>query len=169
MTQIGNGYSGLAVSNWDLSRGDTSNWSDRAFYLGIIQQYGQPVLELGCGTGRLVIDYLQQGIDIDGMDFSGEMLTICRAKAEKLGLSPHLYQQTMETLDLPRSYRTIIGSSSVFQLIGDKDIARETLRRIFAHLQPEGVFVTAFGFDWKEGEGMDSGWRLAFEKVRPED
>jgi ubiquinone/menaquinone biosynthesis C-methylase UbiE len=169
MTTLGNGYSGLAASTWDVWRADTSNWSDRAFYLEIIQQHGQPALELGCGTGRLVLDYLQQGIDIDGMDFSVEMLDICRAKAQKRGLSPNLYQQTMEALDLPRSYRTIIGSSSVFQLITDRDTARETLRRIFAHLQPGGVFVTPFGFDWREGEGMDSGWHLVFEKIRPED
>ena len=36
-------------------------------------------------------------------------------------------------------------------------------------MQPGGVFVTPFGFDWKEGEGIDSGWQLAFEKIRPED
>jgi ubiquinone/menaquinone biosynthesis C-methylase UbiE len=99
----GNGYSGLAASNWDLGRGDTSNWSDRAFYLEVIQGYGQPALELGCGTGRLLLDYLQQGIDIEGIDFSPEMIAICRAKAEKLNISPNLYQQKMETLDLRRS------------------------------------------------------------------
>ncbi len=169
MTTPRNGYSGLAASTWDLWRDDTSGWVDRFFYLQIIQQYGQPVLDIGCGTGRLILDYLQEGIDIDGMDNSAEMIALCRAKAETLGLSPNLYQQNMEALDLPRTYRTILGSSSVFQLITDRDSARDTLRRIFAHLQPGGVFVTPFGFDWKEGEGMDSGWVLVFEKVRPED
>ena len=169
MTIYGNGYSGLAASTWDIWRDDTSKWSDRFFYLDIIQRYGQPVLDLGCGTGRLLLDYLQEGIDIDGMDNSAEMIAICRAKAEKLNLSPNLYQQNMEALDLPRTYRTILGPSSVFQLLTDKDIAREVLRHIFAHLQPGGVFVTPFGFEWKEGEGTDTGWQLVFEKIRPED
>jgi hypothetical protein len=44
-----------------------------------------------------------------------EMLAICRAKAEKLGLSPTLYQQNMESLDLPRTYRTILAPSSALQ------------------------------------------------------
>jgi ubiquinone/menaquinone biosynthesis C-methylase UbiE len=162
-------YYGLVASTWDLGRGDTTNWPDRPFYLEIIRQYGEPVLDIGCGTGRLILDFLQQGIDIDGLDNSPEMIAICRAKAEKLKLSPNLYEQDMETLDLPRKYRTIIGPSSVLQLITDRDTALETLRHFFAHLQPGGVFVTPFYFDWAEGEPMDSGWRLVLEKVRPED
>lgn len=159
----------LVTSTWDLWRDDTANWSDRFFYLEIIRQYGQPVLDIGCGTGRLILDYLREGIDVDGVDNSPEMLAICCAKAEKLNLFPNLYQQDMQELDLPRLYRTILGPSSVLQLLPDVDAARQTLRRFLAHLHPGGVFVTPFYFDWVEGEPVDSGWRLVFEKVRPED
>jgi hypothetical protein len=37
----------------------------QSFYLKLIQTYGQPALDGGCGTGRLVLDYLAQGIDRD--------------------------------------------------------------------------------------------------------
>jgi ubiquinone/menaquinone biosynthesis C-methylase UbiE len=83
-------YQGLMAEAWDVLRGDTSNWSDRHFYLAAIQNYGQPVLDVGCGTGRLLLDYLQQGIDIDGVDNSPAMLAICRRKAEDLKLKPGL-------------------------------------------------------------------------------
>ncbi len=170
MTEARDGYySGLIASTWDLWRDDTANWSDRAFYLEIVRQYGPPAVDIGCGTGRLVLDYRQLGIDMDGVDNSPEMLAICRAKADKLNLSPNLYQQNMETLDLPRTYRTILGSSSVLQLITERDAACDTLRRFFTNLQPGGVFVTPFYFDWMEGEPMDWDWRLVFEKIRPED
>jgi ubiquinone/menaquinone biosynthesis C-methylase UbiE len=98
-------------------RDDTAHWSDRFFFLDVIGQYGEPVLDIGCGTGRLLLDYLAQGIDIDGVDNSGEMLAICRTKAQRQGMpAPALYQQRMEQLKLPRSYRTILGPSSVLQL-----------------------------------------------------
>ncbi|MBA3867904.1 MAG: class I SAM-dependent methyltransferase [Anaerolineae bacterium] len=169
MTTRNYDYYGMVASTWDLGRSHIANWPDRSFYLEIIRRYGEPVLDLGCGTGRLILDYLQQGIDIDGMDNSPEMIAICRAKAEALKLSPNLYQQEMQTLDLPRKYRTIIGPSSVLQLLTNRDTALEAVQHLFAHLQPGGVFVTPFYFDWAEGEPTDYDWRLRFEKVRPED
>src|SRR6266496_5308279 len=99
-------YTGMMADAWDLLRGDTSTWSDRFFYRDLIGQYGQPVLDVGCGTGRLLLDYLAQGIDIDGVDNSPEMLAICRHKANALGLAPTLYEHYLETLSLPRQYRT---------------------------------------------------------------
>src|SRR5205814_1707307 len=121
MAQSNYEYRGLHVASWDLFRGDTSNWDDRFFYKDIILKSGQPALDVGCGTGRLVLDYVQQGIDVDGVDNSPEMLAICRRKAEKLGLQPNIYLQSMERLDLPRNYRTIFVPSSTFQLLTNLD------------------------------------------------
>jgi SAM-dependent methyltransferase len=162
-------YHGLIASTWDLWRDDTADWSDRHLYLDVIRRYGQPALDIGCGTGRLVLDYASVGIDIDGVDNSPEMLAICRAKAAERDLRPTLYEQDMQALDLPRRYRTIIGSSSVLQLVTDGDAARAVLHRCFAHLEPGGAFVTPFTFDWREGEPLDTGWEPLFTKTRPED
>ncbi|HYB01252.1 MAG TPA: class I SAM-dependent methyltransferase, partial [Ktedonobacteraceae bacterium] len=74
-------YRGLIAEAWDLLRGDTSEWEDRPFYRDIIRASGQPALDIGCGTGRLLLDYLADGIDIDGVDVSPEMLEVCRQKA----------------------------------------------------------------------------------------
>ena len=47
-------YRGLIASNWDLLRGDTSEWDDRFFFLDVVRESGPPVLDVGCGTGRLL-------------------------------------------------------------------------------------------------------------------
>ncbi len=73
-------YVGLMAEEWDALRGDTSDWEDRHFFLEVIRERGEPVLDIGCGTGRLLLDYLQQGIDIDGVDNSAEMLACAGAR-----------------------------------------------------------------------------------------
>jgi len=63
-------YRGLIAEYWDLLRGDTSKWSSRLFFLEVIRQSGELVLDVACGTGRLLLDYLGEGIDIDGVDIA---------------------------------------------------------------------------------------------------
>jgi ubiquinone/menaquinone biosynthesis C-methylase UbiE len=165
-------YRGMIAQAWDLLRGDTSDWGDRTFYRDIIRASGQPALDIGCGTGRLLLDYLTDGIDIDGVDVSTEMLEICRQKAQKLDLHPTLYQQHMEALDLPRSYRTIIVPSSSFQLITHPQDAAEAMQRFWRHLEPQGTLVMPFMIPW-DGQTTDSivavDWEVIAEQVRPED
>ncbi len=162
-------YQGLMAQAWDVLRGDTSQWADRFFYLDAIGRYGQPVLDVGCGTGRLLLDYLAQGIDVDGVDNSPEMLALCRAKAkaQALGLAPRLYEQTMETLTLPRTYRTIIIPSSSLQLIVEPALADEALRRVARHLEPGGAVLASFMALRKPGDPLEFAWEQS--AVRPED
>jgi ubiquinone/menaquinone biosynthesis C-methylase UbiE len=137
-------YHGLMAQTWDLFRGDTSKWEDRNFYLEIIHETGQPVLDVGCGTGRLLLDYLSNGVDIDGVDISPEMLNRCKQKAEALGLKPTLYESSMGTMSLPRHYRTIIVPSSSFQLVLDSMQAHKAMRNLFTHLLHGGTLVMPF-------------------------
>jgi SAM-dependent methyltransferase len=161
-------YHGMLAQTWDLFRGDTSNWDDRFFYPEIIHESGQPVLDVGCGTGRLLLDYLAQGVDIDGVDNSPEMLSLCRQKAEVVGLKPALFESSMETMNLPRHYQTIIVPSSSFQLVMDPLQAQAAMLHFFAHLLPGGTLVMPFMLLWKKGDPLSS-WRLTGEKTRPED
>jgi ubiquinone/menaquinone biosynthesis C-methylase UbiE len=162
-------YYGLKASTWDLSRGDTSTWTDRLFYLDVVRRYGEPVLDVGCGTGRILFDFAALGIDIEGIDDSPEMLEQCRSKAKSMRISIRVHQQKMEDLELSRRFATILVPSSSFQLLTDAQAAREAMRRFHAHLLPGGAIVTAFGFDWRPGEPLQTDWKLKFEKQRPQD
>jgi SAM-dependent methyltransferase len=132
-------------------RADAPSWPDVAFYRSVIQASGQPVLDVGCATGRLVLAYLEEGIDTDALDVSPEMLAIVNRKAAERGVdvSGRLFQQQLEALRLPRQYRTIVVSSSTFQLLTDLAAATEALRRLYAHLEAGGTLVMSLMLLWK--------------------
>lgn len=169
MSQTEYEYHGLMAQYWDLFRGDTSKWEDRSFYFEIIHKTGQPVLDVGCGTGRLLLDFMSQGVDIDGVDISPEMLQICREKAELMGLKPILYENSMESMNLPRRYQTIIVPSSSFQLVLEPSLAHKTILNLFSHLLPGGSLLMPFMQVWKRGEPLEGAWRLSGEKTRLDD
>ena len=78
-----NGYSyyGLVVDNYNLFHPE-GNINDAAFYKLLIDEVGGAVLEMMCGSGRVLIPLLRQGIDIHGVNCSHEMLVSCREKAQ---------------------------------------------------------------------------------------
>jgi SAM-dependent methyltransferase len=162
-------YVGLMASAWDPLRGDTAGWEDRRWFLELVRDRGGPVLDVGCGTGRILLDFLALGIDIDGLEISEDMLAICRSKAAGAGLdvSGRLFRQPMEAMDLPRRYRTIIVPSSSFELVLDPAAARETARRFGRHLATGGTLALPFyTYDraedesWTEEADLPDGSRI---------
>ena len=101
---------------------------------------GQPALDVACGTGRLLLPYLRDGLDVDGCDVSPDMLAHCREAAAREGLEPNLYAQAMHELDLPRRYRTIYVCGG-FGLGSTRDQDIEGLQRLHDHLEPGGLLV----------------------------
>ena len=57
---------------------------DVAFYVEEARRAGSPVLELGCGTGRILIPTAEAGVEVVGLDASHDMLMIARCKLEVL-------------------------------------------------------------------------------------
>lgn len=56
---------------------------DAPFYLELARESGGPVLEIGCGTGRVLLPIARAGVEIEGLDASPAMLSVLRSKLEK--------------------------------------------------------------------------------------
>ena len=117
---------GLVAQMWAISKSETPEID---FLRGANETYGQPVLDVACGTGRLLIPLLSEGVDIDGCDISQDMLAACKVKLDNLGLSSKIYQQPMHALVLPRTYKTIYISDS-FGLSGSRKLDEKTFVKI---------------------------------------
>jgi SAM-dependent methyltransferase len=105
-----------------------------------IRDGGGPALDVGCGTGRLLIPFLRAGLDVDGCDASADMVALCREKAEREGFEPTLWTQPMHELELRRRYRTIYVCGA-FGLGSTRDQDAEALRRFHGHLEPGGTLL----------------------------
>lgn len=126
------------VAMWWAEFGDEV---DRGIeYFRSYVEAGQPALDVACGTGRLLIPYVRDGLDVDGCDVSPDMIAACREKAEREGLAPTLFVQPMHVLDPRRSYRTIFVCGG-FGLGSTREQDAQALRRFYEHLEPGGTLV----------------------------
>jgi len=133
-------YGKLCTEFYDISKPDAPP-DALEFYLCHLTAAREPVLEPMCGSGRFLIPFLERGIDIDGVDASPHMLQACREKCHKKELSPVLYRQYLQEMNLSRQYGYIFIPACSFSLIIDRQEVTESLRRLYRHLLPGGKLV----------------------------
>ena len=128
---------GLMAERWGEHIHDAP---ELPYFQKFIQRFGEPVLDLACGAGRLLLPLLYAGVDIDGCDISQDMLVYPQRKAAAKGFTPNLYAQPMHAFDLPRRYKTIYICDS-FGLAGSREKDQITFRRCYDHLQGGGALL----------------------------
>lgn len=129
-------YTGIVVDVYGLLRGSVP---DPALYAAFIGASGEPALELGCGDGDPLLALRAAGIDVEGLDSSGEMLVKLERSAAQLGLEVTLHHSTIQTMDLGKTYRSIFLAGPTFNLLPDDATASRALERVRAHLDVEGA------------------------------
>jgi SAM-dependent methyltransferase len=141
----GTWHYGLIARWW--AEFNTPEPAEVTYYGDAIRTFGEPALDLGCGTGRILLPLLAQGLDVDGTDISSDMIAYAAARAAEAGHVPSLVAQPLHELDLPRCYRTIYVCG-VFGLGATREQDLEGLRHIHRHLEPGGALVLWHELPW---------------------
>ncbi len=118
---------------------------DVDFYVSHCRAADGPVLELGCGTGRILIPAARAGCEITGLDLSENMLSRCRqklpAEEQVVRNRVHLVQGTMVDFHLDRRFHAAIIPFRGMQQIVAVEQQMSCLRSIHRHLIPGGKLL----------------------------
>jgi SAM-dependent methyltransferase len=121
---------------------------DGPFFLEMACQAGGPVLDLGCGSGRITIPLAQNDIDITGLDVVSGLLAQARQKSP--GLAIDWVEGDGRTFQLNRQFNFIFAAGCVFQHLLTRPDQEAMLARIREHLTENGRFATGLFFPHPE-------------------
>jgi ubiquinone/menaquinone biosynthesis C-methylase UbiE len=119
--------------------------ADVDLYLGYASLVGGPILELGCGTGRLLAPLSETGLPVTGIDPSVAMLERARVRLQSIGGATGITLQQGDMRDLsafPRSgFRLVIVAINSFLHLETVQDQIETLRQVLNVLDRDGLLV----------------------------
>ena len=117
---------------------------DIPFYLKYAEACQSPILELACGTGRVLIPLARVGFEVYGIDLSENMLAVCRRAVHQPGLEGrvHLHQADMTKFNLARKdFRLILIALRSFMHLLTRADQLACLEQVKKHLEPGGQFI----------------------------
>ncbi|NEU31620.1 class I SAM-dependent methyltransferase [bacterium LRH843] len=116
--------------------------------------YDVTLLDVGCGTGELLMRLHAEGAHVTGVDLSAEMLAIAREKCELAGFHPPLFEQSMVNLEGLGLFDMItVFCDSLNYLETSKEV-QETFQSIHKHLEKGGLFLFDVHSVYKIEEGF---------------
>ena len=99
------------------------------------------VLELGCGSGRLICDMAKRGYAMTGLDLNPTALEYCRKKLKKEKSTGELVVGDMTNFSFDEPFDAAINAINTFRHLETEEAALAHLNCVAKHLKPGGVFV----------------------------
>lgn len=116
---------------------------DLPFWLELANRHGDPILELGCGTGRVLLPLARHGHRVFGLDnHRGMLASLLHNLTGQEQPPPCVLQGDMTNFHLAVCFRLILLPCNTFSTLSTAG-RRSTLERIQEHLAPDGRFVAS--------------------------
>lgn len=115
-------------------------WDDQdAFYTAQAESLGGPVLDVGCGTGRLAVHIAERGLEVTGVEPGAGMIAVARSRpGTELVEWVHAPGQTFE---VGTRFALAYMTGHAFQAVHGSEGATALLANVGRHLAPEGRFI----------------------------
>jgi len=137
---------------WDYPHHAPLTDVEVAWYLKHARQTGGPILDMPCGTGRLLCRLAEAGFDLTGLDLCDTMVDVARQNAAKLTAEAQarvtLVRGDMSRFDLGRTFALIYIADNSFRELTTRRSELACLRCARRHLKPGGkLLMTERRFD----------------------
>jgi SAM-dependent methyltransferase len=132
----------LIAEYYDLLYGSLDD--DESMWQTLTEDVDGPILEVGCGTGRLLLPLAQAGHTLTGLDLSKVALDAAQAKIRAAGLAKRvsLRLADMRNFELPqRNFALALIPLNTFMHCHTLNDQLATLKMICRHLRPGGQLV----------------------------
>lgn len=130
---------------WDYPLQCPLSDAEVAWYVKYARETGGPVLDIPCGTGRLLCRLAGAGFDVTGIDLSATMLDIARKNVSALPEDARrrvtLVRGDMRNFFLNKDFGLIVIADNSFRELTGREDQLRCLRRVREHLRPDGVFL----------------------------
>jgi SAM-dependent methyltransferase len=126
---------------YDVDMARNMPFDDVGLYVSLCAAVNGPVLELGCGNGRILLELAHHGIDAIGIDASVGMLEELRRKAALRSLPARAVRMDLANLALRPGFAAILCAYSLITYVTDDGGVARLLDRIHSLLAPGGMFV----------------------------
>jgi SAM-dependent methyltransferase len=127
---------------------------DLALWRGLAAEYGDPVLDVGAGTGRITLDLARAGHRVTALDLDAELLGTLESRAGALEVETVCADARTFDLD-GRRFPLCIVPMQTIQLLGGPDGRIAFLRRVAAHLELGGRVAIAISEQLEPFEVLD--------------
>lgn len=127
--------------HYDSKVESRKRYNDIPFYVNKAIEYGEPVLELACGTGRITIPIAKKGIFITGLDFLNSMLKEAKRKSKENEIEIEWIEGDMSDFNLNRKFNLIIMPGCAFNWLLNLESVEKSLICIKKHLKADGSFI----------------------------
>jgi SAM-dependent methyltransferase len=116
---------------------------DMYFWRALTAEYGSPVLELGCGTGRVCMRLIRENVEVVGLDNDPAMLAYAQNTVPTpLAHLIKLVNADMRRLDLGRQFPLIILPCNTLSTFNAQE-RQQIFAGVRQHLRPQGIFAFA--------------------------
>jgi SAM-dependent methyltransferase len=124
------------VEFWStLSMGEVDYFDEQ------IRSCGGRALEVGCGSGRLLVPLRKRGLSVEGVESSGELIHLCENRLKGAGLETKIHGMEIEEVRFDEEFHLLYVPLGSFQMIKGWDESQKALEHFFQALAPGGKLI----------------------------